>query len=103
MQSNQPPITAAQIVAVLVALIAPTASLLAAFGVYTLTASQQGAINDMIVALAGLGAVIAAADAHLRAARNKAHAQIESAPKPIVIPPPPAPAKPARSHAAKKG
>ena len=103
MQVNQPAITPAQIAAAVVALIAPVAELLRAFGVYDLSAAQASALNGLVLALAGFAAVLVAADAHLRAARNKAHAQIESAPKPIVIPPPPAPAKPARSHAAKKG
>jgi hypothetical protein len=83
MEPNQPAITPAQIGAAIVALIAPTAALLAAFHVVTLTGQQEGAVRDMILALAGLAAVIVAADAHLRAARNKARAAVAASPVPL--------------------
>lgn len=94
MQPNQPSVTPAQIIAVLIAGIPAVAKLLAAFSVYTLTAAQQAAVGDALTWLGVVAGVLIAADTALRAARNRAHAQIESAPKPIVIPPPPAPVKP---------
>lgn len=80
MEPNQPAITPAMIAAAVVALIAPIADLLHTFGVYDLTAGQQSAVTKMIFALAGLAAVIVAADAYLRGKRNDARATILAAP-----------------------
>lgn len=106
MQVNQPAITPAQIAAAVVALIAPVAELLRAFGVYDLNPAQQSALNGLVLALAGFAAVLVAADAHLRAARNAAHAQITSS-MPVVpdatwTQPSASPAPAKRSHHARK-
>lgn len=86
MTPNQPAITPAQIAAAIVALIAPVAEALHAFGVYDLTLAQQHALTTVAYALAGFAAVLVAADAALRAARNKARATIAAgSPAPLPV------------------
>lgn len=74
-EPNRPAITPAQIVALLVAGIPAVAKLLAAFGVYTVSAAQQDALTGVLTWAGVVAGVLIGADAALRAARNSAHAK----------------------------
>jgi hypothetical protein len=77
-QGQRPDVTPAQLFALLGAGIPIVASLLAAFGVYDLTAEQQDALNKT-VQWAGLVAIgLFGADFGIRAARNRADATVKS-------------------------
>lgn len=87
-EPNRPAITQATIVAAVIALIAPVAEFLRAFGVYDLNAGQQHAIGALVLPLAVFGGLIAAADAYLRGKRNEAHAATMLKARPVAWPVP---------------
>lgn len=78
-EPNQPAITPAQIVAVLIAGIPAVAKLLAAFAIITLTQLQQDAVSGVLTWLGLLAGVLIIADTALRSARNHARAKIAAA------------------------
>lgn len=83
-EPNRPAVTPAQIIALLTTLLVAgvpaLAMLLAAFGVYTFTPSEQDAVTTVLQwgggAVAAVAAVLVGSDTALRAARNNAHAKV---------------------------
>jgi hypothetical protein len=82
-EPKRPSITGAQIAAAVIALIAPVAEALHAFGVFDLSRPQQDALQGLVVALVAFGGVLVAGDAYLRGKRNDAHAKVATAPKTV--------------------
>ncbi|MEA2640955.1 MAG: hypothetical protein QOF51_2349 [Chloroflexota bacterium] len=76
LEPNRPALTPAMVSAALIALIAPVAEFLSAFGLYTFTAAQQTAVNHLLIALTGFAGVLLLADSYLRGKRNDAHAAV---------------------------
>jgi hypothetical protein len=70
----KPAITPAQIAAGLVAGVPIIASLLSAFGVYTVSKPEQDALKQTVEWGVIFGGLLVGGDAHLRSARNKAEA-----------------------------
>jgi hypothetical protein len=79
LQGRRPDITAAQILAVLVAGMPAIATLLTSFGVGDASAAQQDALSGALTWAVVLAGVLIGGDATLRSARNLADAKTDAA------------------------
>jgi hypothetical protein len=77
---HRPDITPAQVVAVLVAGVPAVATLLSAFGIYSLSTEQQDALAGVLSWAGVLAGLLIGGDVTLRSARNMADARRAAAP-----------------------